>query len=88
MNEMQIKRTGEQCVLTASNKDMRRVLTCLLEAAETLSRSEFFIRVGWAQEDVRIAVRQAGSVLRGESSELELQLPDGIEAIENPKRSR
>jgi hypothetical protein len=85
---MQIKRHEDEYILTASKKDMGRVLACLLEAAEALSRPEFFIRLGWAQEDVRSAVRQAGSVLSGKTPQLELNLPDGIEAIENPKRPR
>jgi hypothetical protein len=85
---MQITRNGDEYTLTGNKKDMGRVLTCLLEAAEALSRPEFFIRVGWAQEDVRSAVRQAGTVLSGESPRLELNLPDAIEAIENPRRPR
>lgn len=85
---MDIQRHGDEYILTASKKDMGRVLACLLEAAEALSRPEFFIRVGWAKEDVRSAVRRAGSVLNGDMPQLELNLPDGIEAIENPRRPR
>lgn len=85
---MHIRNVGDEYILTATKKDMGRVLACLLEAADALSRPEFFIRVGWAQDDVRSATREASKVLRGEMSQLELHLPDGLEEIENPRRPR
>jgi hypothetical protein len=85
---MKLKRDGDEFLVICNRTDLERLFACLVEAAESLSGPEFFIRVGWAKNDVHRAVSQARAVLDGKVLELELHLPEGSEEAENPRWRR
>lgn len=85
---MRIVKSDNEFAIIADRNSMERLLGCVLEATQTLSRAEFYIRTGWAREDVRQAVRRADDVLSGAALEADLHMPDGIEEVENPRRPR
>jgi hypothetical protein len=49
---MHIKRTDDEFSIVLGKVELSRLRVCLIEAMDSLSRSEFFIRTGWAQGDV------------------------------------
>jgi uncharacterized protein (DUF2132 family) len=85
---MQLKRGNEGFTLTLTEVELGRLLACVAESADVLSRSEFFIRTGWAREDVRAAVSSFDKVARGELEEISIDIPDPQEDIENPRHPR
>jgi hypothetical protein len=85
---MRVINNDGEFAIVADRDGIERLLGCVLEATQTLSRAEFYIRTGWAREDVRQAVLRADDVLGGTALEVHLHIPDGIEEIENPRRPR
>jgi hypothetical protein len=53
---MQLKRRDKSFMLILTEVELGRLLACVAESADVLTRSEFFIRTGWARDDVRAAV--------------------------------
>jgi hypothetical protein len=85
---MQLKGRNESFTLILTKDELGRLLACVAESADVLSRSECFIRVGWAREDVRAAVSSFDKVASGELEEISIDIPDPQEEIENPRRPR
>jgi hypothetical protein len=85
---MHLERRDKSFKLILTEVELGRLLACVVESADVLSRSEFFIRTGWAREDVRAAVSSFGKVARGELEEISIDIPDPQEEIENPRRPR
>jgi hypothetical protein len=85
---MHLERRDESFKLILTEVELGRLLACVVESADVLSRSEFFIRTGWAREDVRAAVSSFGKVARGELEEISIDIPDPQGEIENPRRPR
>ena len=85
---MHLKRRNESFTLILTEVELGRFFACVVESADMLSRSEFFIRTGWARDDVLAAVSSFGKVMRGELEEISIEIPDPQEEIENPRRPR
>jgi len=85
---MQLKRRDKSFTLILTEVELGRLLACVAESADVLSRSEFFIRTGWARDDVRAAISSFGKVASGELEEISIDIPDPQEEIENPRRPR
>jgi hypothetical protein len=85
---MQLTRGNERFTLILTKAELGRLLACVAESADALSRSELFIRTGWARDDVRAAVSSFGKVASGELGEISIDIPEPQEEIENPKRPR
>lgn len=85
---MHLKRRNESFTLILTEAELGRFLACVVEAADVLSRSEFFIRTGWARDDVLAAVSSFDKVARGELEEISIEIPDPNEEIENPRHPR
>ncbi|WP_326682734.1 hypothetical protein [Streptomyces sp. NBC_01237] len=85
---MQLKRDKNSFMLTLTEVELGRLLACVIESAEALSRSEFFIRTGWARNDVRSAISSFDRVSKGELGEISIDIPEPQEEIENLRRPR
>jgi hypothetical protein len=85
---MKVKSDGDGFVLSVSKVELGRLLVCVSESVEALSRSEFFIRTGWARDDVRSVISSIDRVLAGEMNEISIDVPEAQEGIENPRRPR
>jgi hypothetical protein len=85
---MQVKRDDDSFTLTLTKLELGRLLVCGIESVESLSRAEFFIRTGWARDDVRDAIASMDGVLAGQMSEISIDVPQVQEEVENPRRPR
>jgi hypothetical protein len=85
---MQLKRGNESFVLVLTKVELGRLLACVIESADVLSRSEFFIRTGCARDDVQAAILSFKRVSSGELGEISIDIPEPQEEIENPRRPR
>jgi hypothetical protein len=85
---MHIKRTDDEFSIALGKVELSRLRVCLIEAMDSLSRSEFFIRTGWAQGDVSRAIAEIDEVISGRVLEADVTIPDGDEETENPRYPR
>ena len=85
---MKFKRSQQGFTLILTRVELGRLLACVVESADVLSPSEFYIRTGWARDDVRAAISSFDQVASGEIEEISIDIPDAQEGMENPRRPR
>lgn len=83
---MEISKDGTAVTIRMTEEEAARMSVALGAGYESVSRAEYFIRTGLAEEAVRAIAR----VLRDGVTGMEERLPlePGVEAQENPRRPR
>jgi hypothetical protein len=82
------RREADQIVLALGPNELSRLAAVLAEATTSMSRAEFFIRVGCSLSNIEELVRALELMASGKSTEFEMTIVAGSENVENPPRPR
>jgi hypothetical protein len=78
----------DSVVLRLTQGEAERFALAIMAGIETLSRAEYYIRTGLSQPDVRALADTIYEAATGGAGSFSAPLPEGVEAVENPRRPR